>query len=167
MPVPLPANPVIEGDYQNGPKFGVDARGDSHLLVLDVDHDIAYELYRASRPSENADGRWHADQESVWDMKTNTFRTLGYTSADAAGLSILAGLARPDEGLPVSEGGRGRSTTPSASPCKTASSSTSFSTRHHTWPTPATPTRPSSRQWVPASASRRAWTSRNSTRKLA
>jgi autotransporter-associated beta strand protein len=40
-------------------------------------------------------------------MNTDNFRTLGYTSADAAGLSILAGLARPDEGLPVSQGGQG------------------------------------------------------------
>src|SRR5207237_877639 len=32
---------------------------------------------------------------------------LGWTSADAAGLSILAGLVRPDEGLPVSQGGQG------------------------------------------------------------
>src|SRR5262249_23603292 len=44
---------------------------------------------------------------SVWDMKANTFRTLGWTSADAAGLSVLAGLARPDEGRPASEGGQG------------------------------------------------------------
>src|SRR5439155_4270320 len=36
-----------------------------------------------------------------------TFRTVGWTSADAAGLSILAGLVRPDEGLPTSEGGQG------------------------------------------------------------
>jgi hypothetical protein len=40
-------------------------------------------------------------------MNTDTFRTLGATSADAAGLSILAGLARPDEGLPVPQGGQG------------------------------------------------------------
>ena len=40
-------------------------------------------------------------------MNTNTFRTLGATSADAAGLSILAGLVRPDEGLPISQGGQG------------------------------------------------------------
>jgi hypothetical protein len=105
--VPLPTTVVLEGDYQNGPKPGVDARGDSHLLVYDTDNNVAYEFYRASRPSENADGRWHADQESVWDMKTNTFRTLGYTSADAAGLSILTGLVRPDEGLPTNEGGQG------------------------------------------------------------
>jgi hypothetical protein len=107
VPAPVPANAVLEGDYQNGPKAGLANRGDSHLLVYDVDNNVAYEFYHASRPSENSDGNWHADQESVWDMKTNTFRTLGWTSADAAGLSILAGLARPDEGLPTSEGGQG------------------------------------------------------------
>src|SRR6185436_1742653 len=92
---PIPLNVVLEGDFQNGPKFGVDARGDSHLLLWDVDNNVAYEFYRASRPGENGDGKWHADQETVWDMKTNTFRTLGYTSADAAGLAILPGLVRP------------------------------------------------------------------------
>lgn len=107
VPVPIPNNVVIEGDYQNAPRPGVDNRGDSHLLIYDVDNNVAYEFYRASRPSENTDGKWHADQQSVWDMKTNSFRTIGWTSADAAGLSILAGLARPDEALPVSQGGQG------------------------------------------------------------
>ncbi len=105
--VAIPTNAVLEGDFQNGPKAGVDARGDSHLIVYDVDNNVAYEFYRASRPSENADGKWHADQETVWDMKTNQFRTLGWTSADAAGLAILPGLVRPDEALPVSQGGQG------------------------------------------------------------
>src|SRR5262245_25424667 len=104
---PIPAGAVLEGDMRNGPLVGVDARGDSHLLVWDEDNNVAYEFYRASRPSENSDGLWHADQESVWDMKTNTFRTIGWTSADAAGLSILAGLVRPDEGLPTTQGGQG------------------------------------------------------------
>src|SRR5262245_20634823 len=107
QPAPVPINAVLEGDYQNGPRPGVDNRGDSHLLVWDADKNIAYEFYRASRPNENIDGKWHADQETVWDMKTNQFRTLGWTSADAAGLSILAGLVRPDEALPVSQGGQG------------------------------------------------------------
>ena len=40
-------------------------------------------------------------------MKTNSFRPLGWTSADAAGLPILPGLARPDEALPTSQGGQG------------------------------------------------------------
>jgi hypothetical protein len=107
VPVPIPPNAVLEGDYQNGPRAGVNNRGDSHLLVYDADNNVAYEFYRASRPSENADGKWHADQQTVWDMKTNAFRTLGWTSADAAGLSVLAGLVRPDEALPVSQGGQG------------------------------------------------------------
>lgn len=105
--VPIPANAVIEGDQQNGPTAGVDNRGDSHLLVYDVDNNVAYEFYRASRPGENSDGQWHADQETVWNFNTNEFRTLGNTSADAAGLPILPGLVRPDEGLPVGEGGQG------------------------------------------------------------
>lgn len=108
QPVPIPPNAVVEGDMQNGPTpGGVDVRGDSHLLVYDEDNNILYELYAASRPSENSDNRWHADQESVWNLNTNSFRTLGYTSADAAGLPILPGLARPDEALPVSQGGQG------------------------------------------------------------
>jgi hypothetical protein len=105
--IPLPANVVLEGDQQNGPTVGVDVRGDSHLLVFDEDNNVAYEFYRASRPSENADNQWHADSETIWDMKTNSFRTLGWTSADAAGLPILPGLVRPDEGLPISQGGQG------------------------------------------------------------
>ena len=107
QPAPIPANAVIEGDKQNGPTVGLGNRGDSHLIVYDVDNNVDYEFYHASRPSENSDGKWHADQETVWDMKTNNFRTLGWTSADAAGLAILPGLARPDEGLPVSQGGQG------------------------------------------------------------
>jgi IPT/TIG domain len=103
----VPAGAVLEGDFQTGPLAGVNNRGDSHLLVYDEDHNVVYEFYRASRPGENADGLWHADQETVWDLKTNTFRTLGWTSADAAGLAILPGLVRPDEGLPVSQGGQG------------------------------------------------------------
>lgn len=107
VPAPIPASVVLEGDYQNGPRVGVNNRGDSHLILYDVDNNLAYEFYRMSRPSENADGRWHADQQTVWDLKSNSFRTLGWTSADAAGLSILAGLVRPDEALPVSQGGQG------------------------------------------------------------
>ncbi len=104
---PIPANAVLEGDLQNAPVASLATRGDSHLIVWDADSNVAYELYNASRPSENSDGKWHAAGEAVWNMNTNTFRKLGWTSADAAGLSILAGLVRPDEGLPVSEGGQG------------------------------------------------------------
>ena len=117
---PIQANVVIEGDYQNGPNangpgYGVNQRGDSHLIVWDEDNNIGYEFYEATRPSDpqlfdgtaHTDGKWHAASETVWNFNTNQFRPLGYTSADAAGLSILAGLARPDEGLTVAQGGQG------------------------------------------------------------
>jgi hypothetical protein len=118
VPVPIPAGAVIEGDYQNGPNtngpgYNPNQRGDSHLIVWDEDNNIGYEFYEASRPTEApysgnpSNGKWHAAQESVWYFNTNSFRTLGDTSADAGGLSILAGLARPDEGLPASQGGQG------------------------------------------------------------
>jgi hypothetical protein len=107
LDAPIPGGAVIEGDLQNGPTVGVDNRGDSHLLVWDEDNNVIYEFYRASRPSENADGLWHADGESVWGTSTNSFRPLGWTSADAAGLPILPGLVRPDEGLPTAQGGQG------------------------------------------------------------
>lgn len=104
---PIPTNAVIEGDTDIGPTVGLANRGDSHMLVWDEDNNFLYEFYLASRPSENADNKWHAANESVWDTKTNSFRRLGWTSADAAGLPILPGLARPDEGLPTSQGGQG------------------------------------------------------------
>src|SRR4051794_34311499 len=123
--VPIPANAVVEGDYQNGPNpngggYNTNQRGDSHLLVWDEDNNVAYELYGVTRPADpklfpntsgvelaHTDGKWHAAQESVWNMSADSFRKLGDTSADAAGLSILAGLARPDEGLPANQGGQG------------------------------------------------------------
>lgn len=107
VPAPIPPGAALEGDYRDGPLFGLANRGDSHLLVYDVDNNLAYEFFGASRPDENLDGQWHAKQQTVWNMNVNQARPLGWTSADAAGLSILAGLARPDEGLPVSQGGQG------------------------------------------------------------
>ena len=125
VPVPIPANAVIEGDFQSGPNpngggYNSNQRGDSHLIVWDIDNNLGYELFGTTRPSDptlfpntdgaelsHTDGKWHAAQETVWNFGSDYFRTLGATSADAAGLSILAGLARPDEGLTVAQGGKG------------------------------------------------------------
>ena len=112
--VPIPANAVIEGDGPTGP-LPPSQRGDSHLIVYDKTANVVYELYQAVRPNETSfpyggthpTGQWGAYQISYWDLKTNNFRTVGATSADAAGLSILAGLVRPDEALPASQGGQG------------------------------------------------------------
>src|SRR4051794_9528213 len=52
--VPIPAGAVLEGDYQNGPNpngpgYGTNQRGDSHLIIWDEDNNIAYELYAVAR----------------------------------------------------------------------------------------------------------------------
>src|SRR5207248_1743978 len=65
----------------------------------DQDHNLLYETFNTHRPSEEPDGHWHADSEAVWDLSKDSFRTPGFTSADAAGLPILPGLVRPDEVL--------------------------------------------------------------------
>ena len=94
-------------------------------------------------------------------MKTNTFRTLGWTSADAAGLAILPGLVRPDEALPMSQGGQG-----------VINHAIRFTLQNniildqYLYPAshvanPATRTRPSSRPWAHDSGSRRASISRS------
>ena len=41
--------------------------------------------------------RWRAGSGAVWDLRSNRLRPAGWTSADAAGLPILAGLVRYEE----------------------------------------------------------------------
>ena len=59
----------------------------------DKDNCWLYELGSAYLTS----GKWSANVSTVWDMTTNEQRPYTWTSADAAGLSIFAGLARYDE----------------------------------------------------------------------
>jgi len=85
-PMPIPSNALIEG-Y---PKPGT---GDRHVLVLEKDGCWLYELGSATLKN----GVWNAAAASVFDMTINEQRPYTWTSADAAGLSIFAGLARYDE----------------------------------------------------------------------
>jgi hypothetical protein len=86
-PMPVPASAPIEG-YPNP------GSGDRHVLVLDNSNCWLYELY-SSYPQ--SDGSWNAASAAVWDLQNDEQRPLTWTSADAAGLSIFAGLARYDE----------------------------------------------------------------------
>ena len=86
-PMPVPADAPIEG-YPNP------GSGDRHVLVLDNDNCWLYELY-SSYPGNN--GAWNAGSAAVWDLLNDEQRPLTWTSADAAGLSIFAGLVRYDE----------------------------------------------------------------------
>ncbi len=86
-PMPVPPDAPIEG-------YPAPGSGDRHVLVLDNSHCWLYELY-SSYP--NTDGSWNAASAAVWDLLADEQRPWTWTSADAAGLSIFAGLVRYDE----------------------------------------------------------------------
>ena len=69
--------------------------GDRHVLVVDKDKCKLYELYAAYK--QNGGKSWKAGSGAIYDLKSNKLRPAGFTSADAAGLPILPGLARYDE----------------------------------------------------------------------
>ena len=80
-PYPIPANVKIEGG------------SDGHALLLDSSTCRLYELYALRRTGSG----WHAGSGAIWSLRSNKLRPAGWTSADAAGLPILPGLARYDE----------------------------------------------------------------------
>ena len=84
-PYPIPAGVRIEG--------GARADGDRHALIVDRDACRLYELYALRRVA----GQWTAGSGAIWNLRSNRLRPAGWTSADAAGLPILPGLARYDE----------------------------------------------------------------------
>ena len=86
-PYPIPPDAPIEG--------GPAASGDRHVIVVDIDNWKLYELFDA-RPV-NGGASWSAGSGAVFDLSSNALRPQGWTSADAAGLPIFAGLARYDE----------------------------------------------------------------------
>jgi hypothetical protein len=84
-PYPIPRNVKIEG--------GRSSTGDRHTLIVDRNSCRLYELYALY-----AKGRgWRAGSGAIWNLRSNRLRPAGWTSADAAGLPILPGLARYDE----------------------------------------------------------------------
>ncbi len=84
-PYPIPDDAPIEG--------GPESDGDRHIIVLDKDNCRLYEIWRAFK----TDDGWRAGGGAVFDLTSNTLRPLGWTSADAAGLPLLPGLARYEE----------------------------------------------------------------------
>ncbi|MGZ8783456.1 MAG: hypothetical protein ACXWZB_08170 [Gaiellaceae bacterium] len=84
-PYPIPANVAIEG--------GRRADGDRHALIVDRDSCTLYELF-ALFPTASG---WRAGSGAIFDLRSNKLRPAGWTSADAAGLPILPGLARYED----------------------------------------------------------------------
>ena len=83
---PIPPGAPVEG--------GRGSDGDRHVIVVDRSRCRLFELFAAY---PEAGGRWRAGSGAVWNLRSNRLRPRGWTSADAAGLPILPGLARYDE----------------------------------------------------------------------
>jgi hypothetical protein len=77
-PYPIPPSPKIEGG------------SDRHLLIVQRGTCTLYELYAAHRDTRG----WSAGSGAIWNLRSTHLRPAGWTSADAAGLPILPGLAR-------------------------------------------------------------------------
>jgi len=86
-PYPFPPNAPIEG--------GSASTGDRHVLVVDRDNCKLYETW----DSHFVNPGWHCGSGALFDLRSNALRPDGWTSADAAGLPILPGLARRDEAV--------------------------------------------------------------------
>jgi hypothetical protein len=84
---PIPPSAPVEG--------GRGSDGDRHVILVDRSRCKLYELYAAY--PRNGGTSWRAGSGAVWKLRSNRMRHRGYTSADAAGLPILPGLARYDE----------------------------------------------------------------------
>jgi hypothetical protein len=84
-PYGVPLNAPIEG--------GSASTGDRHAISVDVDNCILYELYAAYPQAAS----WQAGSGAIYNLLSNALRTATWTSADAAGLPIFAGLVRYDE----------------------------------------------------------------------
>jgi hypothetical protein len=83
-PYPIPKDVPIEG--------GKDSDGDRHVIVIDKQRCKLYEVFDAHKKDGGA--RWRGGSGAIWDLNSNKMRPDGWTSADAAGLPIFAGLAR-------------------------------------------------------------------------
>jgi hypothetical protein len=86
-PYPIPPSAPIEG--------GRSSDGDRHVIVVDRSKCKLYELYAAY--PRNGGKSWHAGSGAIWSLRSNHLRPKTWTSADAAGLPILPGLARYPE----------------------------------------------------------------------
>jgi len=88
---PFPPNAPVEG--------GSDSTGDRHVLTLLADpNNQNCTLYEVWEGYQNLPKNgWTAANGAIFNLYSDKLRPDGWTSADAAGLPILPGLARYDE----------------------------------------------------------------------
>ncbi len=99
-PYPAPDNTPIEGYPINYKGLTLDEvqrkdEGDidRHAMVVDPTNRMLYEFYQMRK----TDSGWIASGAAIFNMKSNTLRPDGWTSADAAGLPIFPATVRYDE----------------------------------------------------------------------
>jgi hypothetical protein len=92
---PIPVQARTEPKWIEGGTAGGGTEGDRHLLLVDRDNRILYELFAARWDAGQQ--RWEAGSGAIFRLDSNDRRPEGWTSADAAGLAILPGLIRYDE----------------------------------------------------------------------
>jgi len=92
---PIPDAAKSQANFIEGGMPGGGTNGDRHLLIVDRDRWVLYELFAARWTGS----RWEAGSGAIFDLSTSGRRPEGWTSADAAGLAILPGLVRFDEAM--------------------------------------------------------------------
>jgi hypothetical protein len=98
---PIPEEAKTQPHYIEGDVPGGGSSGDRHLLIIDRDRWLLYELF-ATTWNASA-GRWEAGSGAIFDLSTNARRPETWTSADAAGLAILPGLVRYEDAYGAGE----------------------------------------------------------------
>jgi hypothetical protein len=81
------------GPYPIPPGARIEGGSDRHVIVVQRRRCRLYELFGARRSGAG----WEAASGAVHDLRSDRRRPAGWTSADAAGLPILPGLARASE----------------------------------------------------------------------
>ncbi len=92
---PIPVEARTGARWIEGGWPATQTGGDRHMLFIDRDNRILYELYHTRWNASLS--RWEAGSGAVFYLDSNQRRPDTWTSADAAGLAIFPGLVRYDE----------------------------------------------------------------------
>src|SRR5437879_994188 len=99
-PYPIPPNTPIEGwpsqvtDTLSGWQQDVsNIGGDRHAIIVAPAAGFTWEMWQ----TKLTNGNWEASNGAKFDLKSNNLRPAGWTSGDAAGLSMFPALPRYDE----------------------------------------------------------------------
>jgi hypothetical protein len=92
---PIPDEARVRDNYIENAAAGGHTKGDRHMLIIDHDRWLLFELYQVYWNSETRG--WEAQSGAVFNLNSNARRPEGWTSSDAAGLAVFPGLVRHDE----------------------------------------------------------------------